>query len=56
VSSPSWFKRVLARLTYDRSIGFGLEHLGLTTVRYPRLMALGVLLFSVLCFTQIPKA
>ena len=56
MSSPSWFKRVLARLTYDRSIGFGLEHLGLSTVRYPRLMALGVLLFSVLCFTQIPKA
>lgn len=56
MSSPSWFKRVLARLTYDRSIGFGLEHLGLTTVRYPRLMALGVLLFTVLCFTQIPKA
>ncbi len=56
MSSPSWFKRFLARLTYDRSIGFGLEHLGLTTVRYPRLMALGVLLFSVLCFSQIPKA
>lgn len=56
MSSPSWFKRVLARLTYDRSIGFGLEHLGLSTVRYPRLMALGVLLFSILCFTQIPKA
>ncbi|MGV3575603.1 MAG: efflux RND transporter permease subunit [Devosia sp.] len=56
MSSPSWFKRFLARLTYDRSIGFGLEKLGLTTVRYPRLMALGVLLFSVLSFTQIPKA
>lgn len=56
MSSSSWFKRVLARLTYDRSIGFGLEHLGLTTVRFPRLMALGVLLFSILCFTQIPKA
>lgn len=56
MSSPSWFNRVLARLTYDRSIGFGLEHLGLSTVRYPRLMALAVLLFSILCFTQIPKA
>ena len=55
-SSSSWFKRFIARLTYDRSIGFGLEHLGLTTVRHPRLMALAVLLFSILCFTQIPKA
>jgi predicted RND superfamily exporter protein len=56
VSSPSWFSRLIARITYKRSIGFGLEHLGLTTVRYPRLMALAVLLFSILCFTQIPKA
>ena len=56
MSSSSWFKRVLARLTYDRSIGFGLEHLGLATVRFPRLMALGILLFSILCFSQIPKA
>jgi predicted RND superfamily exporter protein len=30
--------------------------MGLATVRHPRLMAVAVLLFSVLCFTQIPKA
>ncbi|MBF0679207.1 MAG: MMPL family transporter [Devosia sp.] len=56
MSSGSPFKRFLARLTHDRSIGFGLEHLGLTTVRNPRVMALIVLAFSIFCFIQIPKA
>lgn len=56
VSSPSLFKRIVARITYDRSIGFGLEHIGLATVKWPRIMALAVLAFSILCFSQIPKA
>lgn len=55
-SSSSWFKRFIARLTQDRSIGFGFEYLGLSTVRYPRLMALAVIAFSILCFAQIPRA
>jgi hypothetical protein len=50
------FKRLWARFVYDRSIGFGLEHIGLTTLRYPRAVALAVLAFSIFCFTQIPKA
>ncbi|ODU83552.1 MAG: hypothetical protein ABT14_15525 [Pelagibacterium sp. SCN 63-17] len=50
------FKRIVARITYDRSIGFGLEHIGLATVKWPRIMALAVLAFSILCFSQIPKA
>ncbi|OYX02390.1 MAG: hypothetical protein B7Z15_18985, partial [Rhizobiales bacterium 32-66-8] len=41
---------------YDRSIGFGLEYIGLTTLRFPRAVALAVLVFSILCVTQIPKA
>ncbi|MFD1252243.1 MULTISPECIES: MMPL family transporter [Devosia] len=56
MSSPSLFKRIVARITYDRSIGFGLEHIGLATVKWPRIMALAVLAFSILCFSQIPKA
>ncbi|UXN72993.1 MMPL family transporter [Devosia sp. A8/3-2] len=52
----SWFKRLWARFVYDRSIGFGLEHIGLTTLRYPRAVALAVLAFTALCFTQIPRA
>ncbi|VDS06090.1 MMPL family protein [Devosia equisanguinis] len=56
LSSPSLFKRIVARITYDRSIGFGLEHIGLATVKWPRIMALAVLAFSILCFSQIPKA
>ena len=52
----SWFKRFGARLVYDRSIGFGLEHIGLTTLRYPRAVALAVLAFTALCFTQVPRA
>ena len=56
MSFGSVLKGLVDRLTYKRSIGFGLEYLGLGTLRYPRLMALAVLAFTVLCFTQIPKA
>ena len=56
MSAGSFFQRLWARFAYDRSIGFGLEHIGLTTLRFPRLVALAVLAFSILCFTQIPKA
>ncbi|MDB5615236.1 MAG: family transporter [Devosia sp.] len=56
MSFGSVFKRLWARFVYDRSIGFGLEHIGLTTLRYPRAVALAVLAFSIFCATQIPKA
>jgi predicted RND superfamily exporter protein len=56
VSLGSFFRGLWAKFAYDRSIGFGLEHIGLTTLRYPRIVALAVLIFTVLCFTQIPRA
>ncbi|SEQ61493.1 hypothetical protein SAMN05428969_3719 [Devosia sp. YR412] len=56
MSVASIFSRLRARLVHDRSIGFGLEHIGLTTLRFPRAVAAAVLVFSVFCFTQIPKA
>ena len=56
MSAGSFFQRLWARFAYDRSIGFGLEYIGLTTLRYPRAVAVAVLAFSILCFTQIPKA
>ncbi|WP_332685836.1 efflux RND transporter permease subunit [Devosia sp.] len=56
MSVGSVFNRLWARFAYDRSIGFGLEYIGLTTLRYPRAIALAVLAFSILCFTQIPRA
>jgi predicted RND superfamily exporter protein len=56
VSAGSFFQRLWARFAYDRSIGFGLEYIGLTTLRFPRAVALAVLAFSILAFTQIPKA
>lgn len=56
MSAGNVFQRLWARFAYDRSIGFGLEHIGLTTLRHPRLVAIAVLAFSILCFTQIPKA
>ena len=56
MSSGSFLKRALDRITYKRSIGFGLEHIGLTTLRFPRLVALGVLVFTIIAFSQIPKA
>jgi predicted RND superfamily exporter protein len=39
-----------------RSIGFGLERLGFLTLKHPRLMAVAVLIFSVLCAFQMPRA
>jgi uncharacterized protein len=56
VSSGSFLRRAIERVTYKRSIGFGLEYIGLTTLRFPRLVAMAVLAFSILAFTQIPKA
>ncbi|MGV8954971.1 MAG: MMPL family transporter, partial [Cypionkella sp.] len=41
---------------HDRSIGFGFESIGLLTLRFPRLMALAVLAFSLVCATQLPRA
>lgn len=54
--SGSWFRRFWAQVVYDRSIGFGLEHIGLAALRYPRAIALAVLAFSIVCATQIPRA
>jgi predicted RND superfamily exporter protein len=56
VSVGSVLKRVFESVLYKRSIGFGLEYIGLTTLRFPRLTALAVLAFTILAFTQIPKA
>ena len=56
MSSGSFLKRARDRITHKRSIGFGLEHIGLTTLRFPRLVALAVLAFTILAFSQIPKA
>ena len=40
---------------HDRSIGFGLETIGLNTLRHPRIMAALVLLFSIFCVVQLPR-
>jgi predicted RND superfamily exporter protein len=56
VSSGSFLRRALQRVTYKRSIGFGLEYIGLTTLRFPRLVAMAVLAFTILAASQIPKA
>ncbi|UYO00091.1 MAG: MMPL family transporter [Devosia sp.] len=56
MSSDSIFKRVIDRIVYKRSIGFGLEYVGLTTLRFPRIMALAVLAFSILALWQVPRA
>jgi len=52
----SVFKRLRDFISHDRSIGFGLEYIGLLTLRHPRIVALAVLAFSVLCLSQIPRA
>jgi hypothetical protein len=56
VAEGSFVKRLWAHFVHDRSIGFGLEHIGLTTLRFPRLVAIAVLVFSIVCFSQIPRA
>ena len=56
MAEGSFVKRLWAHFVHDRSIGFGLEHIGLTTLRFPRLVAIAVLLFSIVCFSQIPRA
>lgn len=56
MSSGSLLRRALDRIIYKRSIGFGLEYIGLTTLRFPRAVALAVLAFTLLAFSQIPKA
>jgi len=55
VSVGSVFQRLWAHFIYDRSIGFGLEHIGLATLRYPRAVALAVLVFSAFAFTMVPR-
>ena len=52
----SFLKRLWARVAYDRSIGFGLEHIGLTTLRHPRVIATAVVAFSIFCFALVPRA
>ncbi len=56
MAEGSFVKRLWAHFVHDRSIGFGLEHIGLTTLRFPRLVAIAVLVFSIVCFSQIPRA
>lgn len=56
MSSGSFASRLADWLTARRSIGFGFEFLGIATLRYPRVMAIAVLLFSALCFWQVPRA
>ncbi|NMA99475.1 MAG: hypothetical protein GX970_15460, partial [Phyllobacteriaceae bacterium] len=56
MSSGSFLKRALDRITHKRSIGFGLEYIGLTTLKFPRLVAVAILAFSILAFSQIPRA
>jgi predicted RND superfamily exporter protein len=56
LSFGSGFRRFADYLLFNRSIGFGLEHLGFLTLKHPRIIALLVLAFSVLCFSQVPRA
>jgi uncharacterized protein len=41
---------------HDRSIGFGLERLGLLTLRFPRILGVFVLAVTAFCLYQLPKA
>jgi predicted RND superfamily exporter protein len=41
---------------HDRSIGFGLETLGHITLKHPRIITAFVLLMTVFCIVQVPRA
>jgi hypothetical protein len=49
-------QRFAGWLTGKRSIGFGLEKLGLITLRYPRIVAVFVLALTLLAIWQVPRA
>jgi len=51
----SVFKRLLAHVTHERSIGFGLEAMGLVTLRHPRTIAAAVLALTLFCLWPIPR-
>ena len=56
MTSGSLAARLRGWLTHNRSIGFGLEHLGYLTLRRPFLVGIFVLALSVLALTQVPRA
>lgn len=41
---------------HERSIGFGLETLGHTTLKHPRIIAAFVIMVTVFCAAQVPRA
>ncbi|MEX1181560.1 MAG: MMPL family transporter [Cucumibacter sp.] len=55
-TASSLWARLFGLLTHDRSIGFGLEHLGLLTLRRPRTVAVLIVALSILAISQIPRA
>ena len=48
--------RSLVHYWRTRSIGFGLEHLGFLTLKFPRIVAAAVIALTVLAASQIPRA
>lgn len=56
MSTESAGTRFRDMLTHKRSIGFGLEHLGYLTLKFPKAVAILVLALSVLAVSQIPRA
>jgi len=40
---------------HDRSIGFGLEYLGLATLKFPRIVTAFVIFVTVFCIVQLPR-
>lgn len=56
MSDKKGWARIWGLLTHDRSIGFGLEHLGYLTIRWPRIVAMFVLALTVLAVANLPKA
>jgi predicted RND superfamily exporter protein len=48
--------RIWGLITHDRSIGFGLEHLGYLTIRFPRIVAMFVLALTIVAAANIPRA
>lgn len=56
MAQKTGWARIWGLLTYDRSIGFGLERLGYLTIRWPRLVALFVLAFTIVAVANLPRA
>ncbi len=56
MSTGSFTERVRARFKHGGSVGFGLDRLGLVTLKYPLVAAVILLVVTAIAIWQVPRA